>query len=338
MSFHDLTFDAMGGEIRLLLGDPLPGSPPAAEASARARTFIEHFATALSRFRADSELSRFNSDPAEVVPASPLLRRAVRAGIWAAEWTGGLVDPTLAGAIAAAGYAASRAGVEPASLAEALAAAPPRRPAGPSPRADWRKIEVDDETGTIRRPPGVAFDTGGIGKGLAADIVAEEIVRAYSRYVVDCAGDVRVGGFAAQLDPFSIHARHPIDREYACIFRVKTGGIATSGMDVRIWRRDDGSFAHHLLDPSSGEPVWSGLVGVTALGRSALEAETLSKHALLSGRETARRLLAERGGMLVHEDGEVEVVGSVDVKLIGRRSASPAADRTPAGTGTTVAA
>ena len=37
MSYHDLTFQAMGGEVRLLIGDPLSGSPPAHEAVERGR-------------------------------------------------------------------------------------------------------------------------------------------------------------------------------------------------------------------------------------------------------------------------------------------------------------
>ncbi len=319
MTLHDLSFPAMGCDIRVLVGEPLPGSPPAGDAAERARFFIGDFEAALSRFRADSELTRLNEDPRPEVPASPLLREAVRAGLWAAESTGGLVDPTLLDAIIAAGYSESRAGVEPVPLADALALAPERHPARPRREAEWRLIEVDDEAGTILRPPGVRFDTGGAGKGLAADLLAERL-RGYSRYVVDCGGDVRVGGFALQLDPFPIHARHPVDDEAAAIFYVSTGGIASSGIDTRAWRREDGTFAHHLLDPSSGEPAWTGLVGVTALAANALEAETLSKAALLSGPKTGRELLAKRGGMLVDETGDVELVGPVSAKLVGRRS------------------
>ncbi len=328
MSYTDLTFEAMGCEVRLLVGEPLPGSAPAEVAAEQGRAFIFEFEAALSRFREDSELTALNADPREVVPASALLRCAVRAGIWAAERTDGLVDPTLMGALVSAGYASSRAGVDPVPLADALAAAPSRHPARPRPAADWRRIEVDESAGTIRRPPGVLFDTGGAGKGLAADLVAGRL-RGYSRYVVDCGGDVRAGGFAAQLDPFAVHARHPVDREPAAIFHLSGGGIATSGLDVRVWRREDGSFAHHLLDPCSGEPAWTGLIGVTALGADALEAETLSKAALLSGPEGARRILAERGGMLVGDDGAIELVGPVEAKLVGRRSAGigPRSDR-----------
>jgi thiamine biosynthesis lipoprotein len=80
-------------------------------------------------------------------------------------------------------------------------------------------------------------------------------------------------------------------------------------LNVRIWKREDGSFAHHLLDPSTGEPVWSGLIGATAMAPSALEAETLTKIALLSGPMGARRALAEHGGLIVHNDGDVEEIG-----------------------------
>jgi thiamine biosynthesis lipoprotein len=84
--------------------------------------------------------------------------------------------------------------------------------------------------------------------------------------------------------------------------------VATSGLNVRLWRRADGTYAHHLIDPSTGEPAWTGLIGATAVAGSALEAETLSKLALLSGPDGARRVLAGRGGVLFHDDGAVEVV------------------------------
>jgi thiamine biosynthesis lipoprotein len=93
--------------------------------------------------------------------------------------------------------------------------------------------------------------------------------------------------------------------------RVTDGGVATSGLNVKVWRRDDGAYAHHLLDPSTGEPAWTGLIAATALGGTALEAETLSKMALLSGPRGARRVLERHGGLFVHDDGDVTLVGPV---------------------------
>ncbi|HEX8752704.1 MAG TPA: FAD:protein FMN transferase [Solirubrobacterales bacterium] len=312
MSEHDLTFDAMGSHVRLLIGEPGPGMDPAAEAAEQGRQFIEDFDAALSRFKPDSELCALNDDPREHVPASELMRRAVEAGIGAAELSGGLVDPTLVGEIEQAGYVSSRAGMSGLPLAEALAEAPARRPAGPSPAARWRSLRVDDRAGEVVRPPGLRFDTGGTGKGLAADLLAARL-RGYSRFIVDCGGDIRIGGADALVRPYEVFVEHPITGERAHVLRLGSGGVATSGLNVRIWRGEDGRYAHHLIDPASGEPAWTGLVGATALADTALEAETLSKAALLSGPERGRELLAERGGLLVHDSGRVELVGPLAV-------------------------
>lgn len=53
----------------------------------------------LPRFETASELSRLNSDTRARVPASRSLCEFATAALWAAQRTGGLVDPTLLGAI-----------------------------------------------------------------------------------------------------------------------------------------------------------------------------------------------------------------------------------------------
>jgi thiamine biosynthesis lipoprotein len=312
MAEHDLTFDAMGSHVRLLIGEPGAGMPPAAAAAEQGRLFVEDFDATLSRFKPDSELCQLNADPRERIPASELMRRAIEAGLFAAARSGGLVDPTLIAEIEEAGYVASRAGMAGLPLADALADAPPRRPASPRPEQRWRGFQVDDGAGEVVRPPGLRFDTGGTGKGLAADMLAASL-RGYSRFIVDCGGDIRIGGADALVHPYEVFVEHPITGERAHVLRLGSGGVATSGINVRIWRDEQGRFAHHLLDPATGEPAWTGLVGATALGDSALEAETLSKAALLSGPERGREILAERGGLLIHDSGWVELVGPLAV-------------------------
>lgn len=326
MPEHDVTFDCMGCEVRLLVGEGGAGGPSAADAAADAEAWLHDFDAALSRFKPDSELVALNADPREAVPASPLLRAAVAAARWAAERSGGLVDPTsVLGALEAAGYAGSRAGLTPPSLAEALAAAPPRRAAAPNPASRWREVHSDDGAGLVRRPPGVRIDTGGTGKGLAADALAVRFA-GRTRFAIDCAGDLRVGGAEAARRPYDIQALHPLTGEAMRTIRLGTGAVATSGIDSRLWRTADG-FAHHVIDPSTGEPAWTGLISVTALAPTALEAETLTKTALLSGPEGARAVLAEHGGLLVRDDGDVEPVGTVPgppPRLRVRMPAAPA--------------
>ncbi|HEY5390075.1 MAG TPA: FAD:protein FMN transferase, partial [Solirubrobacteraceae bacterium] len=213
---------------------------------------------------------------------------------------------------------------EPASLTQALTAAPERQPARANSQQLWRQVAVDDLAGTVRRPAGIEIDTGGTGKGLCADALAHRL-RGYSRFAIDCGGDLTIGGVGAQLDPYPVEVEHPLTGETVRTLRVGKGGVATSGLNVRVWQDEQGRFAHHLLDPSSGLPAWTGLIGVTALAPSALEAETLSKTALLLGPLGARRVLAEHGGLVVHDDGDVEEIGSLEDRrgslTIGARAA-----------------
>lgn len=312
----DYRFRAMGSDVRLLIGQRLlPNAPPPLEAADRERAFVREFSDRLSRFRPDSDLSVLNRDSRREVRASPLLRAAIRAGLWAAQRSGGLVDPTLVRELEQSGYDHSLDGVEPASLEQALAEAPPRRAARPHRSARWRRVVVDDQAGTVARPQGVMIDTGGTGKGLCADAVAIHLA-GYTRFVVDCGGDIAVGGVGAQLEPYEIDVEHPLTGLSIGSINVTRGGIATSGLSVRIWRRAKGGHAHHLLDPSTGSPVWSGVIGATALGDSALEAETLSKMALLLGPDAARQVLAEHGGVIFHDSGEYEVIGRVAGQLV----------------------
>ncbi|HEY7255723.1 MAG TPA: FAD:protein FMN transferase [Solirubrobacterales bacterium] len=313
MAEHDLTFRAMGSHVRVLVGEPGPGMAPAAAAAEQAQRFVAEFDATLSRFKPDSELCALNADPRERVPASELLRTAFRAGLAAAEQSAGLVDPTLVGEIESAGYVESRADMAGEPLAVALAEAPPRRPARANPSSRWRRIEVDDENGAIARPPGVRFDTGGTGKGLAADLIANRL-RGYSRFVVDCGGDIRIGGPDALVRPYEVLVEHPLSGARAFVLKLGSGAVATSGLNVRIWRDEDGRYAHHLLDPASGRPAWTGLIGATALGDTAVEAETSAKAALLSGPDGARAVLAERGGLIVHDSGRVEAVGPLSAR------------------------
>lgn len=274
----------------------------------------------LSRFNPASELSRLNADPRACVPAGPLLRAALSAALQAASLSGGLVDPTVLQAVRHAGYSESRAHVAPPSLRRALASAPPRRPARPDPTLRWRTIEVDHAARLIRRPPGLELDLGGSAKGWVADLLAGRL-EPHGRCAVDCGGDLRLA--ARRGAPWEVRVRHPLTGGVAHTLHVRAGGVATSGIDAKLWQRPDGEFAHHLIDPATGAPAWTGLLSVTALAPSALEAEVLAKAALLSGPAAGRGLLRARyGGLLVHDNGGVE-------RVDGRRFSGLARHREP---------
>jgi thiamine biosynthesis lipoprotein len=306
MSLLDTAFPVMGARGRLILADRVAGpqpSPRLEHAAADARALLAELQRRWTRFDAASDLNALTDDPRSELPAHEHVRALIRAGAWAGRRSGGLVDMTLGAQIVQAGYDRHWAG-ETAPLSEALAAAPPRAAASPDPAAGWQALGVDRRAGTIRRPPGVVLDSGGLGKGLAADLVAARLVGL--RFVVDVGGDLALGHGGGGAH--EVVVEHPLTGAPVHRFRLGGGGVATSGIHRRLWLDADGAPAHHLLDPATGRPAWTGVLAVTAVGRSAVEAEVLAKTALLRGHRGARAVLAALGGVIVAEDGAVEVV------------------------------
>lgn len=293
----DRTFVALGTHVRIVIAGPY-----APELVRLAEAEVHDYDARLSRFRPESELCRLNADRRERVPASSLLREAVRAGIWAAERSDGLVDPCVLDALERAGYAVSL-GPTGGRAAGVAVPAQTAAPARPDPARRWTRLRVDDDTRVVIRPRGVRLDLGGSGKGHVADRVAR-LLDGSELFVVDCGGDIRVGGNGRLQE---VLVAHPFGG-LAGSFELADGAVATSSVTARAWLDPDGQAAHHLIDPVTGRPAWAGLVAATAVGPTTLEAETLAKVAVLSGPREARRVLAEHGGLFVHPDGTVEEV------------------------------
>lgn len=297
-----LTFDCFGSSCTVIVTDA--SAPAAARAAAvAAREQLLGWHDQFSRFRADSELARLNADPRENVPVTPMMRRVVAAAVHAAAQTGGLVDPTLVTEIERAGYRDHFDGPG-VPLAQALVDAPARAAAAPDPAARWRGVTADRRAGTVSRPPGVRLDPGGIAKGVFADELAASLA-AHDAFVVECAGDLRLGGRAGITRP--VHVASPFGANVVHTFERAAGGVATSGIGKRSWLSEDGAPAHHLLDPATGTPAFTGIVQVTALAATATQAEARSKAALLSGPDRAPDWLPD-GGVIVLDDGTVTVI------------------------------
>lgn len=303
---HQHGFDVFGTRARVRVRSA-PGAADAPLAALRVHALMWRMHLALTRFDADSELSRLNARAGETVAVSSTLLSAVQAALWAARRSDGLVDPTVIDELERNGYAGSRAGMTPAPLAAAIAAAPARRAAAARPAGAWTGVEVDVAAGTVRLPRGVRIDLGGTAKGLAVDRAAE-LLAAFPAYAVDAGGDIRIGGRDGASRPVDV--AHPLEDRIARRFSVAAGAVATSGLRTRTWRSGSG-YAHHLIDPARGTPAWTGVIQSTALAPTALEAETLAKLALLRGPRAARRILAGHGGALILDDGELVLAGAL---------------------------
>jgi len=260
---------------------------------------------ACSRFRDDSEVSRLARAGGDWVPASPLFREALAAGIAAAVATGGAVDPTVGAAMRALGWDADFRIVvsrtDPVTIERV-------------PAAGWRRIEIDDERRCVRVPAGVEIDLGATAKALAADRAAAAAFRATrSSVLVNLGGDIAVAGPApAGGWPIFVtddHRATPSDAD-GQVVGIVAGGLATSSTTVRRWRTDAG-VAHHVVDPRTGRPAAEVWRTVSVAARSCVDANTASTAAIVLGRDAPRWLEAHGySARLVRPDGSVVVTGA----------------------------
>ena len=243
-----------------------------------ARTAIDHLEQCWSRFTPHSDISRLNhgagSTTVHVDPATVGLLRAMVDG-WRA--TAGAFDPTLLAPLVGLGYAASWH--DPAAVTSV--------PDGARPRADLDQLRIDADRDLVSLPSGMCLDAGGIGKGLAADLVVGQLLDAGAAGAsVSIGGDVAVRGTAPQDGGWLVGVADPVnDEREAGQLMLLAGGVATSGTLRRAWPDSNGVAAHHLLDPTTGRSIHHQreIVAVTVIAGTAGWAEVWTKAAMVRG-------------------------------------------------------
>lgn len=284
-----VTFRAMGTDAQIIV----VGGP--AGLQQRAQDRIAQLERRWSRFVDDSEISTLNRYAGAPVKVSRDTVELVERALDAWRLTNGRFDPTVLGSVIRAGYDRSfdalgshvRSGSSDLTLG-----------------ADT--IEILDDM--IRLPRGSGFDPGGIGKGLAADIVVDELRAAGADGAcVNLGGDVRVSGRSPDGDAWTIAVDHPGCTESIARIGITDGAAATSTTLRRQWRVD-GETRHHLIDTATGQPSTSDLTYVTVVSGNAWTAEVLAKAVLLHGKPGHFDLLTSIGaeGLAVDEQGNVD--------------------------------
>jgi FAD:protein FMN transferase len=271
----ELRFAAMGTDAHIVV---VGGAEGLAE---RARRRVDDLEARWSRFRTDSETSRLNAAAGAARAVSAETRVLVRCAVMGWHASAGRFDPTVHDALVAAGYDRDLALVRRRGDVPAARAQPSPGCAG---------IVVDDAAGTVALPEGVRIDAGGIGKGLAADLVVDETLAAGAAGVcVNLGGDLRVAGKAPDGPGWRIAVPHHRSGEPERTLHLLRGAVATSSTLTRRWRAG-GAVQHHVIDPGTGRPGGH-LEAVTVVAATGWQAEVAAKAALLAPPDEQDRLL-----------------------------------------------
>ncbi|MFP3042512.1 FAD:protein FMN transferase [Treponema primitia] len=256
----------------------------------------------------DSDLGRINRAAGiEAVAAHPdtimVLKRAIRF----AELSGGAFDPSIGPLVKLWGIG-SDAGRIPEE----------HEIAGVLPLVNWKDIVIDEAASTVfLKQPGMGLDLGAIAKGYAAD-EAVRIIRAagIKRALIDLGGNILAYGSKRDRRPWRVGIQNPVEGRgaYFGIAEVENKTVVTSGVYERFFE-SDGKRYHHILSTRDGYPVDQGLLSVTIIGHSSMDADALSTSLFALG--------YERGSILLEslDDNTVAIFVFADLSVRGTSGA-----------------
>lgn len=286
----------MGTDVHLVVHGPI-------ELVEVAREAIEDLERRWSRFLPDSEVSALNRQAGRWVAVSPPTLELVDRALEGWRATDGAYDPTVLGDVVRAGY--DRSFDEIVDVADAPTS---------TLHCDAAGIALDREAAAIRLPEGVGFDPGGVGKGFAADLVADQIsAEGAAGVLVNIGGDLRAVGHGPRGDDWTVDV-DPADTGLPLArVALHQGGLATSTVLRRRWRVG-GRPAHHVIDPRTGTPSDAGVVAATVLARCGWQAEVLAKAALTRRLHESCALITSLGAdaVLVDEVGGLHRTSGFD--------------------------
>ncbi|ABN51797.1 FAD:protein FMN transferase [Acetivibrio thermocellus] len=165
---------------------------------------------------------------------------------------------------------------------------------------NYKDINIDFENSTaMLAKEGQIVDLGGIAKGFAAD----EAVEIYKEHGVKSAL-ISLGGNIFTLSgkpdgsPWMVGIRNPRgnDGSYIGIVRVKDKAVVSSGDYERFFEKD-GVRYHHILDPKTGYPADTGLIGTTIISDFSIDADALSTAVFVLGLEEGMKLVESLDGV-----------------------------------------
>jgi len=247
-----------------------------------------------SRFQPTSEISRLNSAAGNPLELSSDTLSLVEHGVAAWQLTGGRFDPTMVLQLEQAGYDRSFEQIVTPAPSGALTAG-----------VGCADVQISRSRSEVKLPAGIGFDPGGIGKGLAADIITGELIEAGALgALVNLGGDLAVRGVPTDGDDWVVSIVEPaVCHETITTLRLGDAGLATSTTAKRRWMTRDGEH-HHILNPMTGHSAMDGPVLASVIAGEAWWAEVSATAMLVQSNPPILE-----SSMLMHTNGHIEKFG-----------------------------
>lgn len=283
---YEYTAVRMGVVVRVVLHSDDPRkAATVARAGFDRMTVLEAI---LSDYQPQSELRSLSRRPGEWVRVSEVLFDVLERSLEVARLTDGAFDPTVGPLVALWRRTRDSGGAAVVSQAERDSA-----------RAlvDWRKVELDRSTRSVRVGRGVLLDLGGVAKGYILDDVAA-LFRAAGlrRFLIEAGGDIVVGDAppGGGRAGWEIAVEGVDERFRLRASSLANAAISTSGGSTQYVEMGGERYSH-VIDPATG-------TGAThsdrwhVIHRDAALADALATALSATGGRNAAELLARFPG------------------------------------------
>jgi FAD:protein FMN transferase len=256
----------------------------------RCLDLVEKFESLWSRFIPTSDISRLNSANGQPTAVDERTLTLIHHMIAGHQATDGAYNPTRLPLQIAAGDASSLINDNRTEL-----------PADATVFSQLSGIHVFHD-GKVSLPRGMTLDAGGIGKGLAADLILQfALEQGAQAACINLGGDMAIN--TGDSIGWDVEILSPIDHGVVLdTVRISVGGVATSSLFAR--QRTSAGINSHLFSNSAAHDTQH-TVGATVIVNSAAWSEAWTKYAILSNPAQAVNTLTSTGlaAMLVSADG-----------------------------------
>ena len=251
---------------------------------------VEDLESLWSRFIPTSDISRLNSANGKPTLVNEKTLTLIHHMIAAHQATDGAYNPTRLPLQIAAGDARSLVNGRSTEL-----------PSNSAVFSQLSGIQIFHD-GNVSLPRDMTLDAGGIGKGLAADLVLRfALEQGAEAACINLGGDMAIN--TGDSIGWDVEIISPVDPDIILdTIRIAVGGVATSSLFAR--QRTGAGITSHVFNDSSAHDT-EHTVGATVIANSAAWCESWTKYAILSNPEQVIDTLNSLGlaGMLVSADG-----------------------------------
>lgn len=282
--------DTQGTTYTIKIARPTLSEEQRADVGKTVASRLESIDRAMSTWRSDSDISRFNaSQETTPVKVAPELAEVMAIARETSDASGGAFDVTVGPLLAAWGFGPNK-GEKQTPSDEELAAI--------RQRVGYKMVEVDQAACTLRKTRSdVSCDVSGIAQGYTVDKLALDLdALGCTDYMVEVGGEVRARGANARGVPWQIGIEKPVTtaRVVDQVVPLANLSLSTSG-DYRNYREENGVRLSHTIDPATGRPINHALASVSIVHEQCVLADAFCTALMVLGPEKGLELARQKG-------------------------------------------